>query len=121
VIYLLNELESVEYVRQSVLTSFLSTVSLDSRKQRQFMFALVGRQCNSTWTIFKKLYLTNSSIEHVDTETNLCRYINYPTNDSTTEEDGGWRTLRIVLFVLLGVTIACTAALVAFFVIRLVE
>ncbi len=33
----------------------------------------------------------------------------------------GWQTLKIVLFALLGVVLACVAALIAFFVIRFVE
>jgi hypothetical protein len=138
VIFVLNELESVEYLRQSNLSTFLSPVTLDNNQQRLFNYELIGRQCNYTWTIFKKIFSTNSTIEHVDTNSNLCIHITYPTSDAATVNDSGlfvlkfvlineiylylgWSTLRTVLFSLLGVVLAAIGGLIAFFVIRFVE
>lgn len=88
-IFILNELESVEYLRQSYVLTFLSPVTLNSNRQRVFNYELIGRQCNYTWTIFKKIYLTNSTLEHVDTNSNLCTHITYPTSDALTTDNSG--------------------------------
>jgi hypothetical protein len=88
VIFALSELESVEYLRQSSASSFLSPITLNSNLERLFTYFLVGRQCNYTWTILKKIYTTNSTFENVDTELNLCTRINYPYNDQATSNDG---------------------------------
>lgn len=139
-IFILNELESVEYLRQWNSSLFLTSINLNANRQRLFNYALIGKQCNSTWTIFEKIDLSTSSLERVDLNLSLCTMITYPALDVTTVDDSGrlffflivfersvgflflgWRTLRIVLFVLLGVVLAAAAALIAFFVIRFVE
>ncbi|CAF3681686.1 unnamed protein product [Rotaria sp. Silwood1] len=118
IIFILNELESVEYLQQSYLSSFLTSITLDSTYQRLFKYLLIGRQCNYTWTIFKKIDTINSIFENIDTNLNLCTKINYPNLDTITNNDTGWQILRIVLFSLLGVVLACAAVLIAFFVMR---
>ncbi|CAF4436647.1 unnamed protein product, partial [Rotaria sp. Silwood2] len=118
IIFILNELESVEYLRQSYLSSFITPITLDSTYQRLFNYLLVGRQCNYTWTIFKTIDTINSIFENIDTNLNLCTTIIYPNFDTNTPNDTGWQILRIVLFSLLGVVLACAAVLIAFFVIR---
>lgn len=77
--------------------------------------------------------MVNLTWSNVDVGLSTC--INYPNNDVTVADDSGkgkilfikglnfficlgWRILRIVLFSLLGVSVACAAALVAFFVVR---
>lgn len=131
-------MESVEYLRGWNSSLFLNSMTFTTDRQRLFNYALIGKQCNSSWTIFEKIDLTNSSLERVDINLNLCTMITYPSLDTTTSDDSGqfcfllmgieriffilgWRTLRIVLFVLLGVVVAAAAALIAFFVIRFVE
>ncbi|CAF1248529.1 unnamed protein product [Rotaria sordida] len=118
VIFILNELESVEYLRQLYLSSFLTSVTLDGNHQRSFKYLLIGRQCNYTWTVFKTIDTINSIFENIDTNLSLCTQISYPNSDTITTSDTGWQILRIVLFSLLGVLLACTGALIAFFVIR---
>ena len=130
-IVIFNELESVEYLRQTSLSTYLSPVTLDNNRQRLFNYVLIGRQCNTTWTIFKKISLMNSSIEHVDTNTSVCTRITYPISDALISDDSGlyclerysifrffcylgWRILKIVLFVLLGIVLALAAALIGF-------
>jgi hypothetical protein len=88
VIFLLNELESVEYLQQINLPTFLSPITLNNSQQRLFSYLLIGRLCNYTWTPFKKIYVTNSSVENVDTNSNLCTRINYPTSDITSNDGG---------------------------------
>ncbi|CAF0809266.1 unnamed protein product [Adineta steineri] len=117
-IFILNELESVEYLQQPNSSIFLNPITLNSAQQRLFTYALIGLECNSSWTIFKKLNPSNSVFQNIDTNLSLCTRITYPTTDALVTSDSGWNILRIVLFSLLGVAIACAAALVAFFVIR---
>ena len=89
VVFILNELESVEYLRETTLLSFLTPVTLNNKKQRLFNYQLIGRQCNTTWTVFKKIYLTNSTLEHVDTNEKLCTRITYPGSDAITSDNNG--------------------------------
>ncbi|CAF2069702.1 unnamed protein product [Rotaria magnacalcarata] len=118
IIFILNELESVEYLQPSHSSLSLSPVTLGSNHQRLFQYLLIGRQCNSTWTIFKKITTTSSTFTNIDTNTNLCKQITYPTSDSISTTDTGWQTLRVVLFSLLGVALVCAILLIAFFIIR---
>ncbi len=114
----------------TTLTTLFGSITLDSNLQRSFTYSFIGRQCNGSWTVLKTF---NSTFTSVDTNLNTC--INYPNSDIVVTEDSGkyrgianqdclssyytgWRVLRIVLFSLLGVGIACSAALVAFFVVR---
>ncbi|CAF3930836.1 unnamed protein product, partial [Rotaria sp. Silwood1] len=55
IIFILNELESVEYLQQSYLSSFLTLITLDSTYQRLFKYLLIGKQCNYNCKIFKKI------------------------------------------------------------------
>jgi hypothetical protein len=90
VIFILTELESVLYLQQLNLSSiFINPVTLNSNQQRLFTYSLIGRQCNYTWTVFKKIYITNTSIENVDTNLNLCTQITYPTSDALTTNNSG--------------------------------
>ncbi|CAF4063103.1 unnamed protein product [Rotaria magnacalcarata] len=118
IIFILNELESVEYLQPSHSSLSLSPVTLGSNHQRLFQYLLIGRQCNSTWTVFKKITTTSSTFTNIDTNTNLCKQITYPTSDSISTTDTGWQTLRVVLFSLLGVALVCAILLIAFFIIR---
>ncbi len=95
VIFTLNELESVEYLRQTYSLPFLSPVTLNSDRKRQFNYLLIGRQCNYTWTVFKKMYSANSTLENVDTELNLCTHITYPNSDALTSDNSGWFDLNL--------------------------
>lgn len=82
-------MESVEYLQALNASTFISPITLNNSRQRLFTYSLIGRQCNFTWTVFKKIYLTNSSFENVDINSNLCTRINYPTSDKTTSDDSG--------------------------------
>ena len=88
-IFILNELESVEYLRQWNSSLFLSSPTLNANRQRLFNYALIGKQCNSTWTIFEKIDLSASSLERVDLNLSLCTMITYPSLDTTTTDDSG--------------------------------
>ena len=115
-------------------TTTLGSITFDSTSQRSFIYSFVGRQCNGTWSILK---IFNSTWINVDGSSTAC--INYPSGDVTATDDSGksrknvkqrdqekesvcvnlgWRILRIVLFSLLGVLVACVAALIAFMVVR---
>lgn len=142
VVFLLSELENVEFFGQNLPSNFTSTtwtttlgsITFDSTSQRSFIYSFVGRQCNGTWSILK---IFNSTWINVDGSSTAC--INYPSGDVTATDDSGksrknvkqrdqekesvcvnlgWRILRIVLFSLLGVLVACVAALIAFMVVR---
>ena len=89
VIFALNELTSVQYLQQPNLTSFINPITLDDNRIRIFYYALIGRECNLTWTIFKKMYLTNSSITDIDTNSNICVQVTYPGSDSTSTNNSG--------------------------------
>ena len=89
IIFVLNELESVEYLRQGYLSLFPNPITLGSDRQRLFKYLLVGRECNSTWTVFKRINPTNSSFEDVDTNLNLCTQITYPNLDTNNTDDNG--------------------------------
>ncbi|CAF1149237.1 unnamed protein product [Adineta ricciae] len=115
-ILILNELESVEYLRQSSVSSFINPVTLNSNLQRLFSYVLVALTCNQTWAIAKRINPLASTFG--DASSSLCVLVNYPTLDTMTTDDGGWRILRIVLFSLLGVFAASAIALVVFFVMR---
>ena len=88
-IFILNELESVEYLRQMNSSFSLSSITLDGNRQRLFDYLLIGKQCNSTWTIFERIDLTNASLERMDVSLNLCTLITYPTLDVTTSDNSG--------------------------------
>ena len=109
VFFLMQEYEAVSYLYAGVLPML-------TNQRRVFDYHLIARQCNFTWTSYRILSTSTNSM--VTSTSNLCAPINFPTLDTTVSEDSGWRILRIVLFTLLGVAVACTAALVAFFVIR---
>ncbi|CAF4795042.1 unnamed protein product [Rotaria sp. Silwood1] len=124
IIFILSELESVDLLRQISIVDFPLTnrttmfgqVTFDNNQQRSFIYALIGRQCNGSWAILKSI---NSVLTNVNTNLNVC--INFPLDDTTTSvitEDSGWRILRIALFTLLGVVLACAAGLIAFFIVR---
>jgi hypothetical protein len=89
VIFALSELESVEYLQQTNVSSFINPITLTNSNQRSFTFSLIGRECNYTWTVFKQIYPTNSSFVNIDTNLNLCTRINYPSSDSLTSDDSG--------------------------------
>jgi hypothetical protein len=109
----------------------LGSITFNDQQRRAFTYAFIGRQCNGSWAILKAI---NPTFTHFDT--NLCTYFNYPVVDIVANEDAGsfdyysrymsfehirlsgWRILRIVLFSLLGVAVACIAALIALLVIR---
>lgn len=82
-------MESIEYLQHLYSSLSLSPVTLDSNRQRVFQYLLIGRQCNNTWTTFKKINTLNSTFENVDTNSNLCTQITYPTTDSLTTNDSG--------------------------------
>lgn len=116
-IFLLQEYESVSFAHLNHLTSLTNSISLSTNgQQRVFDYHLVARQCDYNWTSYRILSTTTNSV--ITVNSNLCAPINFPSLDTTVSEDSGWRILRIVLFSLLGVAVACTAALIAFFVIR---
>lgn len=95
-IFILNELESVEYLRQFSTSLFLPPITLNGNRQRSFDYVLIGKQCNDTWTIFEKIFLTNGSLEHVDINLNLCTLITYPTLDEATTDDSGLRSFSLL-------------------------
>ncbi|CAF1252073.1 unnamed protein product [Adineta ricciae] len=122
VIFALSELESMLLLEQSLPTNLTSTswstlfgsITFSSTQQRSFQYYFIGRECNGTWTTFKSVM--NSNLTNYDSGSTNC--ITYPNSDTIYAEDSGWRTLRIVLLSLMGVVIACVAALIAFFVVR---
>ena len=85
----MNELESVEYLQNLALSSFSTPVTLNTHNQRLFTYSLIGRQCNYTWTIFKKIDPTNSTFENIDTDLNLCIPVSYPSGDTNQSDDSG--------------------------------
>jgi hypothetical protein len=89
VIFALQEWESVEYLREYLPSSFLSSISLDYDRHRQFQYHLIGRQCNYTWATLKIVNTTNSSLTNVDAALSLCVQINYPFSDTISVDDGG--------------------------------
>ena len=88
VIFTLTELEDVEYLLQPNSTSFISPVTLNNQ-QRTFTYALIGRECNNTWTIFKRINPIGSLYQNIDTNLSLCTRIYYPSSDALTIDDGG--------------------------------
>lgn len=136
-IFILSELESVLLLRTLTTinltllnqsTSFGPT-TFDSNQNRLFVYSLVGRQCNGTWEVFKWI---SSGLISGNSNINECQI--YPNGDIIVTEDAGmfnliyqrktivfpigWRILRIALFTLLGIAVACSIALIIFFVIR---
>ncbi|UJR31984.1 hypothetical protein I4U23_019457 [Adineta vaga] len=122
IIFTLSELESVDLLRQTLPSNLTSTnwstlfgpITFTGTQERSFQYLFIGRQCNGAWAIFKSV--VNSVLTNYESSTTNC--INYPNGDVIVTEDSGWRTLRIVLLSLMGVVIACIAALIAFFVVR---
>ncbi|CAF1256193.1 unnamed protein product [Rotaria sordida] len=124
IIFILSELESVDLLRQISIIDFPLTnrstmfgqITFDNNQQRSFIYSLIGRQCNGSWAILKSI---DSVLINVNTNLNVC--ISYQFDDTIatiTPEDSGWRILRIALFTLLGVALACAAGLIAFFIVR---
>jgi hypothetical protein len=137
VIFSFNELESVEYVGQ-LNSSFLSPITLDSNRQRIYKYLLIGRECNSSWTTFKSIDTINSTYVNTDVSLGLCSQIIYPSGDAVASTDTGslfvfiflkfrltsfylgWHVLKVVLFSLMGVALACIAGLIVFLILRFV-